>query len=129
LQGGQEGMIVYDGIGRRKGSQKILFPEYIDAILDPHGRIVLRQYGGRYPDKFHAPVRYSCGIAHHIYNSAPTYGDNKGMPTDPILVNALQNPFYMAIIIFTLFPARDNNLFGTVYCITIFLAIGRNPTR
>ena len=49
----EEAEVVHYGVGRREGAQEVLFAEGVDAVLHPHGRIVLRERGGRHPDEPH----------------------------------------------------------------------------
>ena len=64
--------------GERRGerAEVVLLAKGVDAVLDAHGRVVLREHGGRDADEPDATVGGRGGVADHVEHRAAANRDH-----------------------------------------------------
>ena len=75
----EKGRIVDDGEWGSERAEIVLLAEGVDAVLDAHCRIVLREHRRRYPDQPDTAVRGRCRISSGVEDGAAADCDDVGM--------------------------------------------------
>ena len=106
----QERRVVDHRERRRECSQVVLLAERIDAVLDAHRRVVLRQDRRRDTNQPDAAMRGRCGIPRGIEHRAAADGDDIRMSAEASFVDRTVNGVDVALVVLDRLAAGHHQL-------------------